>query len=156
MRIWYKTLIVPAEGMPKSAELDETFSDHATTMGGYECEGYDSVEEYYTCHYYFSPRHVCYERFLRCHLPKQGRVLSLASGRAVNEMRLVNEGYDILCSDLEPVCPQQTEKLFPGYRFMRFDILRSPLPSAHFDAVLSLGYAYLLDDKNLELFFSRV
>jgi SAM-dependent methyltransferase len=114
------------------------------------------VQEFFRTHLDASPRHLCYQQFLAAHLPKDGRILSIASGRAANEMRLVAEGYRVLCSDLEPVWPDETGRLFSGYQFMRWDALNDPIPSEPFDAVVCLSFIYLLDEERLGLFFGRV
>jgi SAM-dependent methyltransferase len=125
-------------------------------MGGYECIGYESAAQFFRTHLEASPRYLCYQRFLAAHLPKDGRILSIASGRAANEMRLLVDGYRVVCSDLEPVWPDETRRLFPGYAFMKWDVLNDPLPPERFDAVMCLGFIYLLDEERLRAFFGRV
>jgi SAM-dependent methyltransferase len=153
MRVWNKTLLALA-GEDAPTDLDRTFADHARGMGGYVCSGYRSREEFFST--YFDGRLRDYEAFLTAHLPKSGRTLSIASGRAVNEMRLADRGYDIVCSDLEPVCPEPLRALFPQYRFMRWDALNATVPEARFDNVMSLGFVYLLPPDSLDTFMARV
>lgn len=155
MRRWYKPEIAPT-GQCSHKTLDQSFGEHQRAMGGYECIGYESAGRFFKTHLETSPRHLCYQRFLAAHLPKGGRILSIASGRAANEMRLVSDGYDILCSDLEPVCPGETKRLFPGYAFLKWDVLADPLPPDRFDAVMCLSFIYLLDEEQLRAFFGRV
>ena len=155
MRRWYKTEITPKR-QSFDTTLDQSFVEHQRAMGGYERVGYDSAEQFFQTHLDASPRHLCYQKFLSAHLPKDSRILSIASGRAINEMRLVADGYDILCSDLEPVWPDETRRLFPGYRFMRWNALGDPLPAERFDAVTCLGFIYLLDSDGLDRFIARV
>src|SRR5438270_491840 len=134
MRRWYKTLVTEHAG--ESLEIDSTFADHARGMGGYSCTGYGSIDEFLST--YFDARLQTYETFLLAHLPAAVRTLSIASGRSVNELRLVARGYDIICSDLEPVCPEETRALCARYRFMRWNALTDPLPDGRFEAVMSL------------------
>jgi hypothetical protein len=153
MRVWKKTLLALADEDTPTG-LDRTFADHARGMGGYPCVGYRSREEFFST--YFDGRLRDYEAFLTAHLPRRGRTLSIASGRAVNEMRLADRGYDIICSDLEPVCPEPLRALFPQYRFLRFDVLNGAAPPERFDNVISLGFVYLLPPDALDRFVARV
>jgi SAM-dependent methyltransferase len=153
MRVWKKTLLVLAdEDVPTG--IDRTFADHARGMGGYVCRGYRSREEFFST--YFDGRLQDYERFLTAHLPTNGRTLSIASGRAVLEMRLADRGYDIVCSDLEPVCPEPLRALFPRYNFMPWDALNAAIPEARFDNVMCLGFVYLLPPDRVDAFIERV
>lgn len=155
MRVWYKTLVAASsENVPP--DLDRTFADHARGMGGYECAGYESKAEFFQTYFNSSTRLQYYDAFLSAHVPKSGRTLSIASGRGANEMRLVEQGYDIVCSDLEPVCPGPTRALFPGYKFMKWNALVDPLPEERFEAAFSLSFAYLLDAQTLDAFMERV
>jgi SAM-dependent methyltransferase len=153
MRVWNKTLLALA-GEDAPTDLDRTFADHARGMGGYVCSGYRSREEFFST--YFDSRLQDYEAFLTAHLPKSGRTLSIASGRAVIEMRLADRGYDVVCSDLEPVCPEPLRALFPRYQFMRWDALSAALPEARFDNVMCLGFVYLLPPDSLDTLMERV
>lgn len=155
MRRWYKPEIESPSHL-SNRTLDQSFAEHQRAMGGYGCVGYESAERFFQTHLEASPRHLCYQWFLAAHLPKDGRILSIAAGRAANEMRLVADGYDVLCSDLQPVCPDETKRLFPGYAFMKWDVLNDPLPPARFDAVMCLSFIYLLDEERLRVFFGRV
>lgn len=155
MRRWYKPEIAPTR-QSFDTTLDRSFDEHQRAIGGYPRVGYESAEQFFRNHLAASPRHLCYQQFLAAHLPKDGRILSIAGGRAVNEMRLVADGYHVVCSDLEPVWPDETRRLFPGYRFMRWDVLNDPIPAERFDAVMCLGFIYLLDHDGLSGFFGRV
>jgi SAM-dependent methyltransferase len=155
MRRWYKPEIAP-KSQSSCPTLDQSFDEHQRAMGGYESIGYASAGQFFKIHLDASPRHLCYHQFLAAHLPKNGRILSIASGRAANELRLVADGYRVVCSDLEPVCPDETRRLFPDYEFMKWDVLNDPLPSERFDAVMCLSFIYLLDEERLPVFFGRV
>lgn len=155
MHVWHKTLLT-VRGEAASVDLDRTFADHARAMGRYECHGYGSTAEFFATHFDASRRLRHYDTFLAAHLQKGARTLSIASGRAANEMRLAEQGYDIVCSDLEPVCPEPTRALFPGYRFVRWDVLNDAVPADRFDAVMCLSFVYLLAPAQLDRFFERV
>jgi SAM-dependent methyltransferase len=66
---------------------------------------------------------------------------------------LMEDGYDITCSDLETIpALAVTQKLFPGLRFNRLDILKSCAP-ARYDAMLALSLIYLFSEYDLNTFF---
>jgi SAM-dependent methyltransferase len=155
MRVWHKPVVGPADE-PLPTGRDATFSDHARGMGGYRCAGYGSVDEFYATHFLPFARLQHYDAFLRDHLPKEARTLSIASGRCANELRLASDGYDITCSDLEAVCPAETRALFPAYRFIAWNALSDPLPAGDYDAAISLSFMYLLEPDALDRFFARV
>jgi SAM-dependent methyltransferase len=125
-------------------------------MGGYACKGYGSKEEFFETYLQNSKRHACYDAFLARHLPKEGHCLSIASGRAVNELRLMEQGWKFLCSDLDAICLEETLKLFPNYSFLKWDCMSDPLPEQRFDVVISLSFIYLLDPDKLQRFFRRM
>jgi SAM-dependent methyltransferase len=125
-------------------------------MGGYVCEGYSTKEEFFRTHLGSSPRHLSYERFLLEHLPQNATTLSVASGRAANELRLVERGWKIVCSDLEGVCADETKRLFPTYQFLKWNCLEGPPLRQSFDAVVSLSFIYLLDSERLIAFLRRL
>jgi len=105
-------------------------------------------------HFHSSVRHQFYHRYLIRHLPKDGRIFSIASGRAINEMKLAGDGYQLVCSDLGPICLEQTERLFPQCRYMRWELLSEPTSAQRFDAVMSLCLMYLLIPELLTGFSS--
>jgi SAM-dependent methyltransferase len=154
VRVWHKT-VVTSRDEPYTAGQEKTFAEHARAMGGYDCAGYESVQRFFAIHFVPFWRLHCYESFLRTHLSRGQRTFSIACGRGVNEMRLVHEGFNIVCSDLEPVCPDQTGALFPGYQFKRWNAFADPLPTEQFDAVICLGFASLLSPDLLQTLMNR-
>ena len=155
MKKWYKTLIISSTSQIHPS-LDRTFEEHKTAMAGYTCDGYASKELFFNTYFANSRRHICYDGFLSQHLPPKRYCLSIASGRAVNELRLMEQGRNILCSDLEAVCFKETLKLFPRYRFVKWDCLNDPPLDDRFECAMSLSLIYLLDYERLRVFFRRV
>ena len=117
---------------------------------------YDSKTEFFRSHLFSSSRHTAYDQFLLKSLPKSARTLSIASGRAANELRLQEEGWNILCSDLEPVCLNEARRLFPAFNPVKWNCMTDPPIPEKFDVVLSLSFVYLLDAEKLCDFFNRV
>jgi SAM-dependent methyltransferase len=82
-------------------------------------------------------------------------IFSIGSGRCVNEAFLVSKGYDILCSDLEWPCKEQTLLLFPELKFMVFDVMSDTM-EYRFDCVISLSMCYLFDKNDLQKAFKKI
>jgi len=125
-------------------------------MGGYECEGYSSKEQFFTTYLQGSSRHISYDQFLSSHLPEKARCLSIASGRSINELKLIQPGRDIICTDLDSICMAETLRLFPSFRFVKWNCMEDALLPESFDFVISLGFITLLDADSLKHFLQRM
>jgi len=97
-----------------------------------------------------------YDRFIAQHIEKDQEILSIASGRAANELMLLERGFNVICSDLElPESYPLAKQLFPQMEQWELDILAGP-SKKQFDVVLCLGLIYLFDDEELDRFFANV
>ncbi len=156
MKRWYKYLLnydTDRKFMPK----DEAFEDHKRSMKGYNSsKGYSSKEDFFTVHFHGAhPRHGHYHGYLINRLKKEGDILSIGSGRCVNELLLMEEGFAVTCSDLEQPCQQETMQLFPHLKFMKYDVTKGSA-SRKFDSVISLSMFYLFDEEELLRVFKNV
>lgn len=136
---------------------DSTFEDHKKSMQGYDsAEGYGSKEDFFKTHLYSAhPRHRHYHDYLMTHLERSGSIFSIGSGLCANELLLVDAGFNIICSDLEQPCREETMRLFPRLRFVKYDVTQGPVPG-NFDTVISLSMFYLFDDKQLAAVFKNI
>jgi hypothetical protein len=160
MRKWFKYFrnlgTNKITGIPK----DKTFNEHSQAMGGYKPDdSYGSREDFFNKHLngLHAERFANYDKFLRKHLKKEDRILSVASGRCVNELYLLNDGYkNITCSDLEmfPAC-SATKTLFPDFRFTALNILDAPAPQKY-DSIIALSLIYLFDEQEFNAFLSNI
>jgi len=150
MRRWYKYILSQSDA-PVLHEQDNTYQDHAAAMGGYEAdENYSSKRAFFDR--YFMGRYRFWDNFLRKHLKKSERVLFIGSGRCINELKLLEDGYNIVCSDLDiPPCFSQMKELFGDVRFQKINILDFK-QDFQFDVVVSLSFIYLLSAEALEKF----
>jgi len=156
MKTWYKYQLNykdKARFFPK----DSSFEDHKRSMQGYDsAEGYGSKEDFFKTHLYNAhPRHRYYHDYLMTHLERSGSMLSIGSGRCANELLLMDAGFNIICSDLEQPCREETMRLFPRLRFVKYDVTQGPVPG-NFDTVISLSMFYLFNDKQLAAVFKNV
>lgn len=156
MRKWIKHAIV--RGDQGNAPQPSGADDHFALMGGYAPDdAYQSKEQFFARHLEAHPRLVAYDRYLQRSVSKGETILSVASGRCANELKLMETiGCNIICSDLrEPPCLAASRLLFPYLRFAPLDVT-SDGPPGVYDSVLSLSLIYALDDRQLEAFFSFV
>ena len=104
---------------------------------------------------FFKDRYIFYDQCLRKNLSKNDNILSVASGRCVNELRLLNEGYKITCSDLDMHTFLCTNKIFDNFQYFRHDVLNDTIPK-NYDSIFSLSLIYLFNQKELDLFFDNM
>jgi SAM-dependent methyltransferase len=159
MREWYKYFIDPSQQGKVLLPLDQTFEDHAQAIGGYGSDPAclsksDFFDEYFWGYHY--GRLEYYDDFLRRYLSKNDQILSIASGRCANELYLLEDGYRIICSDLQlSEANKETQRLFGNYEFLEINILEDEI-DRQFDAVICLSLIYLFNNNELDLFFRKV
>jgi len=124
MRKWYKYGVNKENQHDLELSIDKNFQEHQKAMGGYDTNSAYSNKESFLRTYFEEDEHYpyrYYQRFLDRHLKKQSRILFIASGRCVNECKLLDDGFDIVCSDLDRFnAYDATMKMFPSLKFMMF------------------------------------
>ena len=156
MRKWFKYRLLEGKQNTIYEAIDCNFDDHQKAMGGYAVDkGYENKEAFFREYYsgYHSGRLESYTYFLKKHLSKNERILSIGSGRCANEIKLLEEGYQVVCSDLvvsEAV--EAAKALFHKLDFIVLDIINKPT-NAKYDKVIALSLTYLFDDEKLSIFF---
>lgn len=159
MRKWYKYVLNSTKQSEKVLPLDNSPLEHITSLRGNKLmNAYENKETFYKTFYfkYHLGRLEDYDAYLRKHLKKEDSVLSIACGRSANEMRLVDDGYDIFCTDLyEYPWNNDTKKLWPDYRFAILDILKNP-SEQQYDAVIGLSVIFIFDESQLSDFFKNI
>ena len=136
-------------------EKDQSFLDHERSMGGYNENEYYKNKELFL-EKYLVGRYNLYTTFVRKHLLKKEKILSLGSGRCIFELPLLNDGYDITCSDLEiPKCYEGSKKIFCNYKYIKLNILKDNLDQK-FNYVICISIVYLFEKKELEIFFEKI
>ncbi|MGV8124328.1 MAG: hypothetical protein AB2L14_31665 [Candidatus Xenobiia bacterium LiM19] len=159
MRKWYKYYIDCSRKGVIQEKIDETFSDHKKGMGGYNSDEFYSDKDSFFKHYfwgYHCNRLEYYYDFITNHLEKERIIFSVASGRCTLELKLIDEGYFIKCSDLDMIdCYNETKKLFPDFELLKHNILESPTLKTY-DAFIVMSLIYLFDNGDLSTFFRNV
>lgn len=156
MRIWYKYFLSHAGGQ-RYVPKDETFDDHKRSMQGYDASrGYSSKEEFFKTYFHEAhSRHRDYHDYLAGTIDRSARILSIGSGRCVNELMLADQGFDVTCSDLDWPCREEAARLFRDMKFTRYDATRAPAHSSY-DCVVSLSMFYLFDREQLVKVFANI
>ena len=125
------------------------------TMGGfYPDDSYQNKEQFFARHLH--ERYVIWGNYLRRHLKTSEEILSVASGRCINELQLLNNGYAISCSDLERFPAYDASvQLFGAFPFYVLDVLNEA-PEKEFDSIFCLSAIYLFNADDLGQFFRKI
>ncbi len=159
MRKWYKYILQSNGNGHAEAVIakDRLPDEHKATMGGFTTEsGYQSKEQFFEKFLLNGDaRFKFYCDYVMRHARKDEQGLSIGSGRCVSETYLNEQGFNIICSDLENYCEYKTKSLFPNLKFNLFDISQGPFPSP-VDFVMCLSVLYLFNEEELERVFRHV
>ena len=88
-------------------------------------------------------------------MQKDKKILSIGSGKAVNELLLLNDGYDIICSDIKRYYNDEILRPFPHLKFIDLNIL-SPVIYQQYDYIIALGVFFLFDNNELNSIFRNI
>lgn len=158
MRKWYKYKI-QGNKEPNHISVNNSEAEYTNALTIKDINNaYESKNTFYKYYYYnfHQGRLENYEEFLLIHLNKKHKILSIASGRSANELRFIDKGYDIFCTDLyEFMWYDKTKKLWPNYKFSNLDIIKNST-SKKYDTVLALSLIFIFDDLMLNKFFKNV
>jgi len=139
--------------------IEHSYEKYASSMGGFQCdESYASKEDFFNKHFLgmYYGRLVYHYDFVRHHLKPPCDILSIGSGRCTLELKMLEDGYNVTCSDIRiPECWSDTKRIFPRSVFLEHDILKTPTPK-QYDAIISFAVMYLFDSQNLQIYFRNV
>jgi|TARA_B100001964_G_scaffold49769_1_gene55994 hypothetical protein len=155
MRIWHKLFLIKDSKININLKKDQSYFDHERSMGDYNENEYYKSQEIFLKKYSNS-RYQLYTTFIKEHLPKTDKILSIGSGRCVPELLLLNDGYNIVCSDIEiPNCYEASKKIYSNFEYKKLDILSESLDQK-FNSMLCFSMIYLFEKKELEIFFKKI
>jgi len=145
----------------KIAPSDRTYEEFEKSMGGYDIKGLASVDDILKKYYYgveFGRLERVYGFILACNLDKGGRTLSIGSGNAGIETKLIKDGYNIILSDIKKSdYIEHILKLTGKKEFIELDITGDVGQLEHgFDAVMPINLIYLFNEIELQEFFTNV
>ena len=105
---------------------------------------------------YFNNRFKIWDSYLRKNISKNHKILSIGSGRAINELILIDERYDIVSSDLDiPETYEASKKIFNDHIYLKFDVLKHDIQQK-FNIIFSLHTFYLFSESQINLAFKKV
>jgi len=159
MRKWYKYFLDNTKKGIIHKKVDESYEEHALAIGGYNPDESYTSKESFLNKYYFGKkdsRHEYYNDFLTKNLKESDKILSIGSGRCINELLLINQGFHIVCSDLgEFPAINETKKIFPGFEYIKLNILKTPV-YGEFGSIICLSLVFLFNNDEIDLFFKNV
>ena len=95
-------------------------------LGGYKPNDYYTSKDKFFNHYLKLDRYKTWSEYLKFNLEKGKNILSIASGRGINELDLIANKYNITCSDLEiPDCYRASLNLFGEFKYIKLNILKN-------------------------------
>jgi hypothetical protein len=157
---WHKYLLVPKSPAPNVHGIDQTPEDHVVAYGGLNAfSSRIGTTDFFS--YFMSPdfhygRLFNYDQFLRKFLTRDMKILSIASGHAVNELYLLQDGFQITCSDLKHfIYHDQVKKHFCEFEFLELNILDGATHHKY-DTAMILGLIYLFDENQLKSVMKNV
>jgi len=105
---------------------------------------------------YFKGRFKIWDAYLKDNLSKNQKILSIGSGRAINELILINEGFDVVSSDLDiPETHEVSKKIFKDNIYLKLDVLEDDIQQK-FNLIFSLHTFYLFSEDQINLAFSKI
>jgi len=155
MRFWYKSILVKNFSGRCPVKKHSSFLDYEKAMGGYESnEHYISQDKFFKK--YLTRTRKYWDNFLTKNILIGEKILSIGSGRCINEMLLIKKKYNLVCSDLEiPDCYVAAKKILGDFEYRKLNILLNP-SDEKFDCIVSLSIIHAFSNPELEIFFDNV
>tara|TARA_Y100000590_G_scaffold470639_1_gene667273 strand:- start:11904 stop:12764 length:861 start_codon:yes stop_codon:yes gene_type:complete len=155
MRKWYKYLLVYGGKKDKIAKKHQDFSDYEVAMGGYGTNEYYSDQNNFNIKYLLG-RFKYNHEYLNRHLNQNMKILSIASGRCINELQFIFKKYNITCSDLDvPKSYVDARKIFGEFDYKKLNILNTSL-TENYNCIIALGLVYAFSEEDYKNFFNNV
>ena len=155
MRKWYKYFLVFGAKEHTNIKKHQKFDEFEKAMGGYESnEFYQDRDKFFSK--YLRGRFVNYKNYLENNLVGDEKIFSIASGRCINELLLIEKDFNVTCSDLDiPKSYYSAKKIFGDFNYKTLDILNS-FTQERYSCILSLGIVYAFSKNELEKFFTNI
>ena len=119
---WKKIIFNRSNKITKIDNI-KSFDDFSQEVepGGYKTNQNYSGKEKFFDHYFKIERYAIWSKYLKDNLNPNEKILSIASGRAINELDLISNKHNITCSDLEiPECYEASKNLFGNFDYIKF------------------------------------
>ena len=151
MKKWNK-IIMDRSNKITNVNKNKNFRDFSEELMGYESnEYYKNKKKFFQ--FYFHSKYVVWFNYLKKNLDPNTKTLSIGSGNGINEVSLISNNFNIICSDLQiPQCYEALKKLFGNFSYLKLDILKDST-NDEFDNIFSVSLCYMFSDSDLEKFF---
>ena len=135
MKKWNK-IISDKSNKITNINIDKDFKYFDKEMGGYGSNQYYKDKKTFF-EFYFRGRYIIWVNYLKNNLKSGTKTLSIGSGNCINEVSLISNNFDIVCSDLEiPQSYNALKKLFNNFDYLKLNILKDSTNST-FDNIFS-------------------
>ena len=121
----------------------------------------DAVKKYYKNKesffgFYLTGIYLIFDRYLRKNLDSKKKILSIGSGRCINELSLISSNYDITCSDIEiHKLYGESKKIFGNFNYIKFDVLEDSADN-EFDIIYAISVFYNYSYSDLSKIFYNI
>lgn len=158
MRKWNKYFLHYESSKIIKENIAVTYEEHSSIAGGFGNDiSYATKNDFFNKFYFSNYKFMYYHTYLLKHLNKEHNILSLACGRCVCELKLIENNFKITCSDLGELSSlNMTLNIFPEFKFIQLNILDLNLQfNKKYDTILCLCVAYSFDKKQFDLFLKN-
>ena len=155
MRNWYKYFLLCGEKENKNIKKHDEYSEFEQAMGGYDSNEHYSNKKAFESKYLHG-RFKYYAKYLNKNINPKMKILSIASGRCINELQFIDKDYNMTCSDLDiPASYDLAKKIFKNFNFKILNILKD-YTNEKYDCILSLGLVYAFSENEFKNYFNNV
>ena len=162
MKIWKKIIYNKSNNIAQfNSSSRQTIYPEVLGRKSSDWAQFCKVNEYYLnkntfLKNYFNGREKIWDNYLRKNISKNQKILSIGSGRAINELILIDERYDIVSSDLDiPETYEASKKVFKDHIYLKFDVLKHDI-TQEFNVIFSLSTFYLFSESEINSAFKKV
>ena len=154
MKKWKKIIFNKSNKITKVNKL-KNFIDFAEDSGSYSSNQYYE-NKFFFFKFYLNGRYLIWDKYLKSNLNPKDKTLSIASGRGINELALISDNFDIICSDLEiPECYPASKNLFKNLNYIKFDVLKDKM-NEEINSIFSLSTFFIFSDSELKKIFDNI
>ncbi len=101
-------------------------------------------------------KYIVWQKYLDNNVDPKAKTLSIASGRCINELKLISNNFNITCSDIEvPKFYERSKKIFGDYDYIKFNITKDEINNK-FDCIYSLSVFYIFSNSDLEKIINNI
>ena len=154
---WKKIIFNRSNKITKIDNI-KSFDDFSQEVesGGYKTNQNYSGKEKFFDHYFKIERYAIWSKYLKDNLNPNEKILSIASGRAINELDLISNKHNITCSDLEiPECYEASKNLFGNFDYIKLNILEDKTRNK-FQCIFCISALYIFSNSQLEKIFYNI